>query len=161
MKATVWILGDQLLRQHPVLKAAEMHGGRDQVVMLMVESAGRARRLPYQQKNGIAVQCHAPLCRVSAFMWIRSGLSDCSQYDRRIESTSSTVLGFGFDRKQHTNEQACPFNYLYCNFISSHEATLRENPRMGRSGLGLRTSDDAERLKIKTSAGSFWKSFAK
>jgi len=51
MTVTVWILGDQLLRKHPALIAAEKQVNRDQLVILMIESEARTRRLPYQRKK--------------------------------------------------------------------------------------------------------------
>lgn len=52
MVITVWILGDQLLAQHPALQAAEkMAGSRDNLRVLLVQSLARCRRLPYQRKK--------------------------------------------------------------------------------------------------------------
>jgi deoxyribodipyrimidine photolyase-related protein len=51
MKASVWILGDQLLKQHPALTLAEDEVGRDRLGVVLVESQSRARRLPYQRKK--------------------------------------------------------------------------------------------------------------
>ncbi|MGQ9888878.1 MAG: cryptochrome/photolyase family protein [Aggregatilineales bacterium] len=48
---SVWILGDQLLRAHPALAEAERRCGRAAVRVVLVESAGRAARLPYQRKK--------------------------------------------------------------------------------------------------------------
>jgi deoxyribodipyrimidine photolyase-related protein len=48
---TVWILGDQLLKLHPALEAAEAQGGRDSLRVLLVESAARTAQLPYQRKK--------------------------------------------------------------------------------------------------------------
>ncbi len=48
---SVWILGDQLLAQHPALLAAEQERSRDDVRVVMVESTARTRRLPYQRKK--------------------------------------------------------------------------------------------------------------
>ena len=49
---SVWILGDQLLDGHPALAAAEDAVGRDNVRVVLVESAVRARRVPYQHPGG-------------------------------------------------------------------------------------------------------------
>lgn len=51
MTITVWILGDQLLKAHPALAAAEAEVGRVGVRVALVESRRRATRLPYQQKK--------------------------------------------------------------------------------------------------------------
>jgi (6-4)DNA photolyase len=47
-KTTVWILGDQLLEKHPApAQAADKESTR----ILLIESAARARKLPYQRKK--------------------------------------------------------------------------------------------------------------
>jgi deoxyribodipyrimidine photolyase-related protein len=51
MRATVWILGDQLLEQHPALMAALSEVGRDWLRVVLVESRRRVTRLPYQRKK--------------------------------------------------------------------------------------------------------------
>ena len=52
MTVTVWILGDQLLATHPALVAAEqIAGGRAGARVVLVESRGRQRKLPYQRKK--------------------------------------------------------------------------------------------------------------
>jgi deoxyribodipyrimidine photolyase-related protein len=47
----VWVLGDQLLASHPALVAAERAVGRGNVRVVLVESARRTGRLPYQRKK--------------------------------------------------------------------------------------------------------------
>jgi len=49
MKTTVWVLGDQLLRNHPAIAWAQAQS--QDYIVLMVESADRASRLPYQRKK--------------------------------------------------------------------------------------------------------------
>ena len=51
MRTTVWILGDQLLEQHPALMAAVAEAGGDRLRVVLVESRARAARLPYQRKK--------------------------------------------------------------------------------------------------------------
>jgi deoxyribodipyrimidine photolyase-related protein len=60
-----------------------------------------------------------------------------------------------FDRKKRIGEQACPYNYLYWDFILRHETTLRLNPRMSRSLLGLRHLDQEQRRLVNESATQF------
>lgn len=48
---TVWILGDQLLQEHPALAAAERAAGRGGLRVLMIESAARLGQRPYQRKK--------------------------------------------------------------------------------------------------------------
>jgi deoxyribodipyrimidine photolyase-related protein len=51
MRVSVWVLGDQLLEQHPALAAAEAEAGQDDLQVVLVESRQRAARLPYQRKK--------------------------------------------------------------------------------------------------------------
>jgi len=60
-----------------------------------------------------------------------------------------------FDQKQRHGENACPFNYLYWNFIIRNEDKLILNPRMGTSLLGLRNLDQEQRKQIVESANQF------
>ncbi|MFN3982078.1 MAG: cryptochrome/photolyase family protein, partial [Caldilinea sp.] len=48
---TVWILGDQLLREHPALLAAQAQASRAQIRVVLVESEQRKQKLPYQRKK--------------------------------------------------------------------------------------------------------------
>ncbi len=50
-KVTVWILGDQLLENHPALEAAAAEHGRAAVQVLLIESRTRARKMPYHRKK--------------------------------------------------------------------------------------------------------------
>ncbi|MDZ7600738.1 MAG: cryptochrome/photolyase family protein [Hoeflea sp.] len=48
-----------------------------------------------------------------------------------INKMSDYCAGCRFDVKQKSGKSACPFNYLYWNFLSVNESTLRQNHRMG------------------------------
>jgi deoxyribodipyrimidine photolyase-related protein len=72
-----------------------------------------------------------------------------------IHKMSDYCQNCTFDRKSRTGKQACPFNFLYWNFILRHEATLRLNPRMGRSLLGLRHLDQEQRQQVNKKAAQF------
>jgi deoxyribodipyrimidine photolyase-related protein len=50
-KISVWILGDQLLQQHPAIAQAESQMRRDEICIVLIESARRTRKLPYQRKK--------------------------------------------------------------------------------------------------------------
>ena len=60
-----------------------------------------------------------------------------------------------YQPKQRTGADACPFNFLYWNFLLTHEKTLRANPRLGPSVLGLKHLDEAERVAVKQQAAEF------
>ena len=51
MTVTVWILGDQLLKNHPALTQAEQYGPRQDVLVLMIESQAQTHRMPYHAKK--------------------------------------------------------------------------------------------------------------
>lgn len=50
-RATVWILGDQLLTEHPALTAVQDHPGCDEFVILLICSKERLRQRSYQKKK--------------------------------------------------------------------------------------------------------------
>lgn len=52
---TVWILGDQLLLDHPALLAADTAVGRARVRVLLIESTARIAQHPYQRKKIVLV----------------------------------------------------------------------------------------------------------
>ncbi len=72
-----------------------------------------------------------------------------------IHKMSDYCGGCPFDPKQRIGERACPFNYLYWNFIIEHEAMLRSNPRLGKNVLGLRHLDAHERERVQEQAQDF------
>lgn len=79
MRLTVWILGDQLLEQHPSLLAAEKDTGLCQLRVVLVESRKRTARLPYQRKKLVllfsAMRHYAALLRRQGYSvdYIRAG----------------------------------------------------------------------------------------
>jgi len=48
---TVWILGDQLMPDHPAISAAEAAHPADTITILMIRSRDRLRQRPYQRKK--------------------------------------------------------------------------------------------------------------
>ncbi|XWN34489.1 MAG: cryptochrome/photolyase family protein [Devosia sp.] len=48
-----------------------------------------------------------------------------------IDRMSDYCGSCAYDVAEKTGESACPFNYLYWNFLMANEAVLRDNPRMG------------------------------
>ena len=49
-----------------------------------------------------------------------------------IDRMSNYCENCAYDVKKRTEDDACPFNALYWDFIARHEKTLKGNPRMGR-----------------------------
>lgn len=60
-----------------------------------------------------------------------------------------------YNHKQRISADACPFNFLYWNFLLEHEETLRANPRLGRNVYGLRYLDEDERNAVRRQTTSF------
>lgn len=69
-----------------------------------------------------------------------------------IKTMSDYCGGCPFDPAKRVGEGACPFNVLYWNFLLTHEARLRANPRLGPAVLGLRHLDEAERQQVRDEA---------
>ncbi len=72
-----------------------------------------------------------------------------------IHKMSDYCAGCRYAPKARTCPDACPFNFLYWNFLLKHEATLRRNPRLGNAVLGLRYLDDDERARVQEQAAAF------
>lgn len=69
-----------------------------------------------------------------------------------INKMGDYCQGCRFNHRQRMGDGACPFNYLYWNFLIQHEETLRSNPRLGPNVLGLRHLDEAERQAVQEDA---------
>ncbi|MCS6845916.1 MAG: cryptochrome/photolyase family protein [Caldilineales bacterium] len=72
-----------------------------------------------------------------------------------IHRMSDYCAGCRYDPKARVGADACPFNFLYWNFLLEHEETLRRNPRLGNAVLGLRHLDEAERARVREQAAAF------
>ncbi len=72
-----------------------------------------------------------------------------------IHKMSDYCAGCRFNPKARTGADACPYNFLYWNFLIEHEATLRANPRSGPAVLGLRNLDPEERTRVAAQAQAF------
>ncbi|MBE7186115.1 MAG: cryptochrome/photolyase family protein [Methylobacterium mesophilicum] len=60
-----------------------------------------------------------------------------------------------FDVKQRTGEDACPFNYLYWDFVARHEKRLADNPRTRRMVEMLARMDDGTVAAMRRDAAAF------
>ncbi|MBK8051572.1 MAG: cryptochrome/photolyase family protein [Anaerolineales bacterium] len=72
-----------------------------------------------------------------------------------INKMSDYCAACRFDPKQRTGDEACPFNFLYWNFLIEHEAVLRSNPRLGPAVLGLKHLSAADREAVQRQAATF------
>lgn len=62
-----------------------------------------------------------------------------------------------YDVGAKSGEDACPFNYLYWDFIMRNEEALRGNGRMGMVMKNLDRKDRNEKLSLRASAREFFK----
>ena len=72
-----------------------------------------------------------------------------------IDKMSDYCKGCRYKIKEKTGPDACPFHYLYWDFLMRHEADLRQNPRLG---MIYRTADkltDEKKQTIKDDAQKF------
>lgn len=75
-----------------------------------------------------------------------------------INRMSDYCSNCAYDVRKKTGEGACPFNYLYWDFIARNEDQLRSNGRMGLIYSNLDKKSDDEREEISASAETFLKS---
>ena len=57
--------------------------------------------------------------------------------------------------KEKTGHHACPFNYLYWDFLDRNKETLRDNPRMGLVYKNLERMSESQVEAIRMQADSF------
>jgi deoxyribodipyrimidine photolyase-related protein len=72
-----------------------------------------------------------------------------------INKMSDYCAGCRFNAKARTGPDACPFNTLYWNFLITHEAALKANPRTGPAVLGVNRLSADERRNIRQQARRF------
>ncbi len=72
-----------------------------------------------------------------------------------INRMSDYCEGCRFSPRQRTGPGACPYNFLYWNFLIKNEEKLRANPRLGPNVLSLRHVKDGERAVIEQEAQTF------
>ena len=69
-----------------------------------------------------------------------------------IHKMSDYCNGCRYNPRLRRGEHACPFNFLYWNFLIKHEQVLRGNPRMGPNVLSLRHVGADEQQLIQLQA---------
>jgi deoxyribodipyrimidine photolyase-related protein len=72
-----------------------------------------------------------------------------------IDRMSNYCGNCKYDVKQRAGEQACPFNYLYWDFIGRHADRFIDHPRMGMMVRQYRKLSDADRAAVAQSAADF------
>ena len=66
-----------------------------------------------------------------------------------IDRMSNYCGSCKYNVKKKTGENACPFNYLYWNFLMLHEDKFKNNPRMGMMYRTLSKMSDEDRNQIQ------------
>lgn len=74
---------------------------------------------------------------------------------RYLNQMGDYCRGCRFNPKARTGPEACPFNFLYWNFLLTHEAALRANPRLGPAVLGVRHLTAEDRRAVTEAATTF------
>lgn len=74
-----------------------------------------------------------------------------------IDRMSDYCGGCAYDVKEKTGEGACPFNYLYWDFLARHRARLAKNPRLAQMYRSLDAFPAERREAIAASARAFLK----
>ena len=77
-----------------------------------------------------------------------------------IDRMSDYCGGCHYKIKQKTGDDACPFNYLYWDFLLRHEDTLRGNPRLGMIYRSSDKMSDEKKHAIRQDASAFLDSLA-
>ncbi|MFM8186194.1 MAG: cryptochrome/photolyase family protein, partial [Alphaproteobacteria bacterium] len=74
-----------------------------------------------------------------------------------INKMSNFCKNCHYDVKLATGEKACPFNYLYWNFLIENSENLKNNGRLFYPYSNLKRKSAKEIAEIKTSAQNFFK----
>jgi len=72
-----------------------------------------------------------------------------------INRMSDYCRNCSFDQKQRTGPEACPFNFLYWNFLLENKNLLEANHRMALAYRNLQRIPQAELDRIVSDAGEF------
>jgi deoxyribodipyrimidine photolyase-related protein len=72
-----------------------------------------------------------------------------------IDRMSDYCGGCRYNVKAKAGEDACPFNYLYWNFIARHHDRLKNNPRMGQIVRSFDKFSDQRKADIAADATRF------
>ena len=72
-----------------------------------------------------------------------------------IDRMSDYCKGCAYDVKQKTGATACPFNYLYWDFLLRNEQKLSGNPRMAMPYRSLAKMDADRKAQIRSDAARF------
>ncbi|GMV66210.1 MAG: cryptochrome/photolyase family protein [Candidatus Omnitrophica bacterium] len=71
------------------------------------------------------------------------------------DKMSDYCKGCYYRERKRVGEKACPFNYLYWNFVGTYQEQLKHNPRMQTAIQMYRHKSQAERTLIASSSKEF------
>jgi deoxyribodipyrimidine photolyase-related protein len=77
-----------------------------------------------------------------------------------INRMSDYCASCQFDPAIKTGPKACPYNYLYWNFLMEHEAVLGKNPRMAMPYRNLQKMAERQKQVVRDDATRFLESLA-
>lgn len=72
-----------------------------------------------------------------------------------INKMSDYCKGCAYDVKLRTGPKACPFNYLYWNFLMRNRQKLERNPGLRQVYRAVDAMSDTKQAEIRASAASF------
>jgi deoxyribodipyrimidine photolyase-related protein len=73
-----------------------------------------------------------------------------------IDRMSDYCAGCVHDRKRKIGDGACPFNFLYWNFLIENEQRLSRNPRMAMPYRNLAAMSAAQRAELRRASDAFF-----
>ena len=91
-------------------------------------------------------------------LWADGGVMGSKPYAASgayIDRMSDYCRGCSYDVKVKNGPKACPFNYLYWNFLIENEDRLADNQRMAMPYRTLGKMDEARRKEIQADAARF------
>ena len=77
-----------------------------------------------------------------------------------IRRMSNYCAGCRYDPGKRTGKDACPFNFLYWDFLARHRDAFAANPRMALAVKNLDRLDEEERRRVRAQAAAFRKGLA-
>ncbi len=77
-----------------------------------------------------------------------------------IRRMSNYCAGCRYDPGRRTGEDACPFNFLYWDFLGRNREAFSANPRMALAVKNLDRLDEEERRRVRAQAAAFRKGLA-
>jgi deoxyribodipyrimidine photolyase-related protein len=91
-------------------------------------------------------------------LWADGGVMGSKPYAASgayIDRMSDYCGDCAYDVREKLGPKACPFNYLYWNFLIENEDKLAGNPRMAMPYRTLGGMDEARRRRIQSEAAAF------